>query len=69
MNEEAVGRALKASGVPRHELFVTTKLWLEDSGFDLYCGVSRPAVEGVEAFLRGEIEQSESTCSHHRGAD
>ena len=28
-NEEAVGRAIKASGVPRDELFVTTKLWIQ----------------------------------------
>ncbi|RJT96937.1 aldo/keto reductase [Arthrobacter frigidicola] len=31
-NEEAVGRALAASGVPREELFVTTKLWVQDAG-------------------------------------
>lgn len=31
-NEEAVGRAIKRSGVPRGELFVTTKLWLQDAG-------------------------------------
>ena len=31
-NEEAVGRAIKDSGVPRDELFVTTKLWLADAG-------------------------------------
>ncbi|MFF2412670.1 aldo/keto reductase [Streptomyces sp. NPDC058092] len=30
-NEEAVGRALKSSGVPREELFVTTKLWVQDA--------------------------------------
>ena len=29
-NEEAVGRAIRASGVPRDELFVTTKLWVQD---------------------------------------
>ena len=28
-NEEAVGRAIKASGIPRDELFVTTKLWIQ----------------------------------------
>lgn len=28
-NEEAVGAAIKASGVPREELFVTTKLWIQ----------------------------------------
>ena len=33
-NEEAVGRALRASGVPRKELFVTTKLWVEDAGYE-----------------------------------
>lgn len=33
-NEEAVGRALKASGVARDELFVTTKLWLSDASYE-----------------------------------
>jgi 2,5-diketo-D-gluconate reductase A len=33
-NEEAVGNAIKASGVPRNELFITTKLWIADTGFD-----------------------------------
>jgi 2,5-diketo-D-gluconate reductase A len=33
-NEEAVGRALAASGIPRDELFVTTKLWVSDAGED-----------------------------------
>jgi 2,5-diketo-D-gluconate reductase A len=31
-NEEAVGRAIAASGIPRDELFVTTKLWVQDPG-------------------------------------
>jgi 2,5-diketo-D-gluconate reductase A len=30
-NEEAVGRAIKSSGIPREELFVTTKLWIQGS--------------------------------------
>ena len=30
-NEEAVGRAIAGSGIPRDELFVTTKLWVQDS--------------------------------------
>jgi len=33
-NEEAVGRALNGSGIPRDELFVTTKLWMEHAGYD-----------------------------------
>ena len=31
-NEEAVGRAIAASGISRSELFVTTKLWIQDVG-------------------------------------
>ena len=30
-NEEAVGRAIAASGIPRDELFITTKLWIQDA--------------------------------------
>ena len=33
-NEEAVGRALQGAGVPRGELFVTTKLWIQDASYD-----------------------------------
>lgn len=33
-NEEAVGKGIRRSGVPRQELFVTTKLWLADAGYD-----------------------------------
>ncbi|MFV0493498.1 aldo/keto reductase [Mycobacterium sp.] len=33
-NEAAVGRAIAASGIPRDELFVTTKLAIEDQGFN-----------------------------------
>jgi 2,5-diketo-D-gluconate reductase A len=34
MNEEAVGRAIKQSGVKREELFITTKLWIQSNGYD-----------------------------------
>jgi len=33
-NEEAVGAALQRSGVPRQELFITTKLWVTDTGYE-----------------------------------
>ncbi|MDX6257657.1 MAG: hypothetical protein QOJ11_3991 [Frankiales bacterium] len=33
-NEEGVGKALAESGVPRDQLFVTTKLWNSDQGYD-----------------------------------
>ncbi|MBV8347918.1 MAG: aldo/keto reductase, partial [Mycolicibacterium sp.] len=41
-NEEAVGRAIGASGIPRDELFVTTKVATEDQGYS----------SGKEAFNR-----------------
>lgn len=34
LNEEAVGRAIKRSGVPREELFITTKIWVQDAGYE-----------------------------------
>lgn len=40
-NEEGVGRAIAASGIPREELFVTTKLWNDDHGAEK----ARPAAE------------------------
>ena len=33
LNEEAVGKAIKRSGVPRQDLFVTTKLWIQSDGY------------------------------------
>lgn len=43
-NEEAVGRAIRQSGVPREELFVTSKLWISD--------MSEPkAIKGVQRSL------------------
>lgn len=34
MNEEAVGKAIKRSGIPREEIFITTKLWVQDTGYE-----------------------------------
>jgi 2,5-diketo-D-gluconate reductase A len=33
-NEEAVGKAIKRSGVPRENLFITTKLWIQSNGYE-----------------------------------
>jgi 2,5-diketo-D-gluconate reductase A len=40
-NEEAVGKAIKRFGVAREELFVTTKLWIQDAGYES----TKPAFE------------------------
>ena len=34
MNEDAVGRAIQNSDIPREEIFVTTKLWIQDTGYE-----------------------------------
>ncbi len=34
MNEEAVGKAIKESGVSRGDLFITTKLWIQSNGYE-----------------------------------
>ncbi|HEY3697874.1 MAG TPA: aldo/keto reductase, partial [Spongiibacteraceae bacterium] len=44
-NESSVGAALAASGLPRHELFITTKLWNSAHGYDA-------ALRGFDASLR-----------------
>src|SRR5207237_524756 len=41
LNEEAVGSAIQRCGVPRAELFVTTKLWIQDAGYER----AKPAFE------------------------
>ena len=33
-NEEAVGKAIAKCGVPREELFITTKLWVQDASYE-----------------------------------
>jgi 2,5-diketo-D-gluconate reductase A len=34
LNEDAVGKAIKRSGVAREDVFVTTKLWIQDAGYE-----------------------------------
>ncbi|MGV0643196.1 aldo/keto reductase [Mycolicibacterium sp. XJ879] len=55
-NEEAVGRAVKASGVPREEVFITTKLAASDLGFQssqdaLKASLQRLAMDYVDLYL------------------
>jgi 2,5-diketo-D-gluconate reductase A len=55
-NEEAVGRAIRHSGIPREELFVTTKLWIQDSGEDntkraFEASLTRLGLDDVDLYL------------------
>ena len=55
-NEEGVGRAIKASGVPREELFVTTKLLTQDAG-------EENATRAFETSLRNSSASTISTST------
>ena len=44
-NEDEVGKAVRDSGIPRDEIFVTSKLWLQDYGYDAAC-------KGIDASLK-----------------
>lgn len=33
-NETAVGEAIRESGIPRDEIFITTKVWIQDTGYE-----------------------------------
>ena len=44
-NEEDVGKAVRDSGIPREEIFITSKLWLQDHGYE-------GAKKGIERSLR-----------------
>ncbi|MFQ8738050.1 MAG: hypothetical protein ACLSAH_20345 [Bilophila wadsworthia] len=33
-NEEAVGAAVRESGIPRKELSITTKVWIQEAGYE-----------------------------------
>ena len=45
MNEQAVGAAIQKCGVPREELFITTKLWVQDASYE-------GAKQAIETSLR-----------------
>ncbi|MBR2681271.1 MAG: aldo/keto reductase, partial [Exiguobacterium sp.] len=55
-NEESVGQALREAGIPREDVFVTTKLWNEFHGFDealqaFQDSLNRLGLEYVDLFL------------------
>ncbi|RJO78359.1 aldo/keto reductase [Nocardia panacis] len=55
-NEAGVGRALAASGLPREELFITTKLWNADQGYDAALrafdtGLAKLGLEYLDLYL------------------
>ena len=55
-NEEGVGRAIKESGIPREEIFVTTKLWNTEQGYESTLGaidasLAKLGLEYVDLYL------------------
>ena len=52
-NEEAVGRAIRRCGVPREELFITTKLWITDTSYE---GAKRGFARSMERLGLGYVD-------------
>ena len=55
-NEEAVGAAVSRSGIPRKELFITTKLWVQDAGYDsalwaFDCSMKKLGLDYLDLYL------------------
>jgi len=66
-NEEFVGEGIKQSGIKRDELFVTSKLWVDDSGYDntkkaFEMSISKIGIEYLDLYLihrpRGDVKGS-----------
>lgn len=56
MNEEAVGEAIKKCGVPREELFIVTKLWVQDASYEaakkaIQTSMDHLGVDYLDAYL------------------
>ena len=67
LNEEAVGRSIRRSGVSRKELFITTKLWIQDTGYEsaktaFWKSLDRLGLEYLDLYL---IHQP---CNDYYGA-
>lgn len=55
-NEEAVGKAIKKSGIKREDLFITTKLWIQDAGYEnakkaFYTSLSKLGLDYLDLYL------------------
>jgi 2,5-diketo-D-gluconate reductase A len=66
-NEEAVGMGIKQSGIAREELFITSKLWVDDSGYEstkkaFKTTINKLGVEYLDLYLihrpRGDVKGS-----------
>lgn len=56
MNESDVGKAVKDSGIPRDEIFITSKLWIQDYGYEaakkgIEVSLSKLGVDYIDLYL------------------
>lgn len=56
MNEEAVGKAIAKSEIKRDELFITTKLWIQDAGYEnakkaFYASLEKLGLDYLDLYL------------------
>lgn len=55
-NEQEVGRAIKDSGIPREQIWVTSKLWLQDYGYEsakkaIDLSLQKPGLDYIDLYL------------------
>ena len=69
-NEEAVGAAIRKSGIAREELFITTKLWIQDAGYEnakkaFQVSLSKLGLDYIDLYLihRSEERRVGKECS------
>ena len=73
-NEEAVGKAIKDSGIPRNELFITTKVWNTDQGYEktlLACedSLQKLGLEYVDLYLIHWFKGYENSLSTYKALE
>ena len=65
-NEEAVGNAIKKSGVDRKEFFITTKVWISNSGYEKAKTSIDESLKKLQTELEENINQAELTDKQKR---
>ena len=62
MNESDVGKAIKDSGIDRKEIFITSKLWLQDYGYE-------NAKKGIIATIKSIEDEQDTEITYYFGQE
>src|SRR5690625_1266184 len=65
LNEEAVGKGIKRSGVTREDLFITTKLWVQDTGYEATMKAFENSLKRLQLYYLDLYLINQSYCDVH----